>query len=151
MKDKLLAEIQKCESRLEVLRELLHDVGGAPAKKLGRPRKVVAALEAAPRKKPGPKPKAKVVKAAKAAKPDKPKAQAPRKEKGKRARLVYPGVDVVLAALSEPKGVSAIAKDIKFEQKLVSVVVKKLVEDGKVAQEGGGRWTTLSPALCAAR
>lgn len=142
MRDKILSEIAKCQARLDVLQEMLGELGGAdkPARKPRAAKQPKAVAKA----KPGPKPKGKPGPKPKAKPGPKPKvAKAEKAPKAKRARLNYPADDIVLGALTqEPQGISDIAESAKSDPKLTVSVVKKLVAAKKVLQEGGGRWTT---------
>jgi outer membrane biosynthesis protein TonB len=145
MKDKILSEIAKCQARLDVLQEMLGELGGAD-KPVRKPR-AAKQPKAVAKAKPGPKPKGKPGPKPKAKPEPKPKAaKAPKAEKApeaKRTKRAYPADDIVLGALTqEPQGISDIAEGAKSDPKLTVVVVKKLVAAKKVLQEGGGRWTT---------
>lgn len=140
MRDKILSEIAKCQVRLDLLQEMLGELGGAD--KPARKPRAAKQPKAVAKGKPGPKPKGKPGPKPKA---DKAVAKAPKAAKGtvKRARLNYPADDIVLGALTqEPQGITDIAEGAKSDPKLTVNVIKKLVEAKKVLQEGGGRWTT---------
>lgn len=144
MRDKILSEIAKCQVRLDLLQEMLGELGNAvkPARK---PR-AAKQPKAVAKGKPGPKPKGKPGPKPKADKAPKAVAKEPKaaaKGTVKRARLNYPADDIVLGALTqEPQGITDIAEGAKSDPKLTVNVIKKLVEAKKVLQEGGGRWTT---------